>query len=107
MPYKQGMRNQHFLWAFVVFWGVFLIPLQLYAENPARDIAAVETGVGQTVNGAFAIPVRVLQGAAQSFPFGIITGAIQGTFETVGWVVNGAANVARGAAPYAKYAAFI
>lgn len=77
-----------------------------HAENPIRDAGIVATGASQVVGGALALPVEILKGATQSFPFGIIAGALRGTVKTVGGVFGGAFNMARGAAPYAKYAAF-
>ncbi len=77
------------------------------AENPVRDIGYIANGTSQVVGGALALPTEVLKGAVQSFPFGIIAGAMRGTMRTLGGVFGGAFNIARGAAPYAKYAAFI
>jgi len=77
------------------------------AEDPIRDIGHVASGTGKMITGAFSIPTEIIKGGVSSFPFGIITGAIKGTFKTVGYVVSGAFDVAKGAAPYAKYAAFV
>lgn len=64
------------------------------------------SGVAKTINAAFAIPVGMLSGAARNgFPFGLVTGAVEGTFSAVGKAVSGAADLAKGGAPYAKYAA--
>ena len=77
------------------------------AEDPLRDAGYVATGASQVVGGALALPVEILKGATQSFPFGILAGAMRGTVKTLGGVLGGAFNMARGAAPYAKYAAFV
>ena len=77
------------------------------AEDPIRDIGNVASGTGKLLTGAFALPTEIIKGGVSSFPFGIITGAIRGAFKTVGYVVSGTADVAKGAAPYAKYAALI
>ena len=81
--------------------------LVAHAENPIQDAATVATGASQVVGGALALPVEILKGATQSFPFGILAGALRGTVKTLGGVFGGAFNIARGAAPYAKYAAFV
>ena len=90
---------------------VFLIAAVLLFAGPSsyadsgEDIAYASRGAGKILGGLFALPVAMLQGAGRSFPFGLVTGAVQGTFQTVSGVVGGAVDVARGAAPYAKYAA--
>lgn len=89
----------------IVLMVLLSICLPSYAENPVRDIGYVANGTSQVVGGVFALPTEVLKGATQSFPFGIVTGAVKGTFKTLGGVFGGAFNIARGAAPYAKYAA--
>ncbi len=86
-----------------------MLPFSLiaHAENPVQDVGTVAVGASQIVGGALALPVEILKGATQSFPFGILAGAMRGTMRTLGGVFGGAFNVAKGAAPYAKYAAFI
>ena len=59
------------------------------AENPVRDAATIATGATQIVGGALALPVEILKGATQSFPFGILTGAMRGTMKTLGGVFGG------------------
>ncbi len=81
--------------------------LSARAENPIQDAGTVAMGASQVVGGALALPVEILKGATQSFPFGILAGALRGTVRTLGGVFGGAFNIARGAAPYAKYAAFV
>lgn len=81
--------------------------LSAYAENPVRDVSIVAAGAGKIVSGVFALPVEILRGATQSFPFGILVGAIRGTAKTIGGVLGGTVQAASGAAPYAKYAAFL
>jgi len=78
-----------------------------YAENPVRDASIIAGGASRIVSGVFALPIEILRGATQSFPFGILTGAIRGTAKTIGGVLGGTVQAASGAAPYAKYAAFI
>ena len=65
-------------------------------------------GVGKALTAVLSIPVGMASGAAQGgFPFGMIGGAIKGTASAVGSTISGAFDLARGGAPYAKYAAFI
>jgi len=78
-----------------------------YAENPVRDVTLIAGGASRIVSGVFALPIEVLKGATQSFPFGILTGAIRGTAKTIGGVLGGTFQAAKGAAPYAKYAALL
>lgn len=85
---------------------IFICPLA-NAENPIRDVGTVAYGASQVAGGALALPVEILKGAAQSFPFGILAGALRGTVKTLGGVLGGAFNIAKGAAPYAKYAALL
>jgi hypothetical protein len=85
--------------------GVLLMPSLGYAEM-GEDISYAARGAGKIVGGVFAIPKAMLQDSGRvMFPFGLVTGAIRGTFQTVTGVVGGAVDVARGGAPYAKYAA--
>ncbi len=88
----------------LIGWSVCLTA---HAENPIQDAGYVATGATQIVGGALALPVEILKGGVQSFPFGIIAGALRGTVKTLGGVFGGAVNIARGSAPYAKYAAFV
>lgn len=84
---------------------VLLTPSLSYAEM-GEDISYAARGTGKIVGGMFAIPRAMLQDSGRvMFPFGLVTGAIRGTFQTVTGVVGGVADVARGGAPYAKYAA--
>ena len=64
-------------------------------------------GLGKTIVAVLSIPVGMATGAAQGgFPFGMIGGLVKGTASAVGGAVSGAFDLARGGAPYAKYAAF-
>lgn len=64
-------------------------------------------GLAKTVYAVAQVPVNMVQGSAQSFPLGIVTGAVAGTMKMAVGTVMGAADMARGAAPYAKYAVFL
>ena len=84
---------------------VLLMSSPVYAEV-GQDVAYAARGAGKIVGGMFAIPKAMLQDSGRvMFPFGLVTGAIRGTVQTVTGVVSGTVDVARGAAPYAKYAA--
>jgi len=63
-------------------------------------------GLGKAVVAVLSIPVGVASGAAQGgFPFGMIGGVIKGTTTAVGTTISSVFDLARGGAPYAKYAA--
>ena len=84
---------------------VFLPSSLGYAEV-GEDLSYAARGAGKIVGGVFAIPKAMLQDSGRvMFPFGLVTGAIRGTVQTVTGVVGGVVDVARGGAPYAKYAA--
>jgi len=90
---------------FLLVLGVLLAPSPSYAEV-GEDISYAARGAGKIVGGMFAIPKAMIQDSGRVlFPFGLVTGAIRGTFQTVTGVVGGVVDVARGGAPYAKYAA--
>lgn len=74
-----------------------------YASN---NIALITRGVARTLFSAFQIPATMMSNAGNAFPIGLVTGAVSGTMKTVVGTVMGAADIARGAAPYAKYAIF-
>lgn len=82
---------------------LFSVVPALHAGD-GENVAYAARGMSKIVGSVFAIPKAMLQGAGRSFPFGLVTGAIQGSFQTVTGVVSGTADVARGSAPYAKYA---
>ncbi len=72
----------------------------------AGNTASILRGATKTVGAAFQIPVAMLQDSTRvMFPFGILTGAVRGSVRTVAGVVSGAFDIAKGGAPYAKYAA--
>lgn len=82
-----------------------LAPVSLYAGD-GENVAYAARGASKIFGSLFAIPKAMLQDTGRvPFPFGLVTGAVRGTVQTVGGVVGGVADVARGSAPYAKYAA--
>ena len=85
--------------------GMFFAPAFLYADD-GENIAYAARGAGKIFGSLFAIPKAMLQDSGHVlFPFGLVTGAVRGTVQTVTGVVGGVVDVARGGAPYAKYAA--
>lgn len=85
--------------------GVLFLSSSVYAGMD-RDISYAARGTAKILGGVFAIPKAMLQDSGRMmFPFGLVTGAVRGTVQTVTGVVSGVADVARGGAPYAKYAA--
>lgn len=97
-------KPKTFLVLLLVF-GVLLTPASLYAGT-GEDVAYAARGAGKIFGSLFAIPKAMLQDSGRVlFPFGLVTGAVRGTFQTVTGVVGGVVDVARGGAPYAKYAA--
>ena len=98
-------KNLRVLLALSLVLGVFFTPALGYADV-GRDISYAARGAGKIVGGVFAIPKAMLQDTGRvMFPFGLVTGAIRGTVNTVTGVIGGTIDVARGGAPYAKYAA--
>ncbi|MDD5226960.1 MAG: hypothetical protein PHV97_07260 [Candidatus Omnitrophica bacterium] len=99
------MKKLKILLGLLLVLGMIFTPSLGYAEM-GEDISYAARGAGKIVGGMFAIPKAMLQDSGRVlFPFGLVTGAIRGTVQTVTGVVGGAVDVARGGAPYAKYAA--
>jgi hypothetical protein len=78
------------------------VPKPAYADN----IALITRGVARTLFSAFQIPKEMLANAGHAFPLGLVAGTLNGALKTVVGTVMGAGDIARGAAPYAKYAIF-
>lgn len=99
------MRKSKTFLVLLLVLGVMLTSSPVFAEV-GQDISYAARGVSKIVGGTFAIPKAMLQDSGRMlFPFGLVTGAIRGTVQTVTGVVGGVVDVARGGAPYAKYAA--
>ena len=99
------MRKRNVAPCCLLVLAVFCGHSLVYADA-GQDISYAAQGATQIVGSAFAIPKAMLQDSGHvMFPFGLVTGAIRGTVQTVTGILGGAMNVARGAAPYAKYAA--
>ena len=99
------MKKHCCLLGLVVLMGVLFAQASAYA-GAGQDAAYVARGAGKFLGSVFAIPKAMLQDSGRvMFPFGLVTGAVRGTVQMVGGIVGGAADVAQGSAPYAKYAA--
>ena len=72
----------------------------------ADSIALITRGVARTLFSVFQIPKEMIANAGTAFPLGIIAGTMNGVVKTVVGTIMGAGDIARGAAPYAKYAVF-
>lgn len=84
-------------------WMAAAIAPSIYADN----IGLIGRGVMKTVSSAFSLPVIILQDSMRGyFPLGVVSGAFRGTYQTVTGTLSGAVDIARGAAPYAKYMVF-
>lgn len=98
MPIYKEMKN----------WKPFCLVLVLWMSftSPAfADAGLIAQGLVKTFYALFQIPANMIEGGAQSFPIGIVTGALTGSMKMVVGTVMGVADIAQGAAPYAKYAA--
>ncbi len=71
------------------------------------NVSYIVQGAAKVVFSIFEIPKAMVDHSQTVvFPFGLVTGALEGAFRTVGGTLNGAFDIARGAAPLAKYAIF-
>ncbi len=65
-------------------------------------------GTAKTLLSVFEIPRTMLQHSQNViFPVGLVTGSMVGAVRTVTGTLSGVFDLARGAAPYAKYAIFL
>ena len=71
-----------------------------------RGVPLVMRGVAKTVFSVFEVPKQMMAGAPNSFPFGLVAGTAFGAARAVAGTLSGAVDMAKGAAPYAKYAVF-
>lgn len=86
-----------------------LLLCSLTPESHAQSsVDYLASGVAKVLGAAFAIPTEMIKDSGKvMFPFGILTGAVKGSLKTVGGVLAGGFDIARGAAPYAKYLVFL
>lgn len=84
----------------VIVSGMF--PSDLWANEQL-----ILRGTAKTLLSVFQLPGTMLQSSMDSFPLGLISGAVQGSVNAVMGTLSGVVDIARGAAPYAKYAIFL
>ena len=77
----------------------------LMAGSAWADDSLIFSGIAKTLGAVMSVPGTVLSTATSGFPFGMIGSVVHGTVSAVENVVSGAFDLARGSAPYAKYAA--
>ena len=86
----------------------FLFLLLFGTAHPAyADLGLVASGVAKTLFSAVQIPKDMMANAGTAFPIGLLVGAVSGAVKTVIGTGMGAFDIARGAAPYAKYLIFL
>ena len=86
---------------------LILLGAGLLSPSSARaDMARIAGGLAKTMYALVQVPANMVAGGAQSFPLGLVTGAVTGTVKMAVGTVMGVADMAAGAAPYAKYAVF-
>lgn len=95
------MKKRLLLFLVLVFLGSSLLPKSAHADG----IPLIARGIGRTLFSVLQLPKDMIQNGGQAFPLGLVTGAISGTMKAVAGTLVGAVDIARGAAPYAKYAA--
>ena len=99
------MKKNHIFLSVMLILSIFLFHTTAYADT-GQDISYLMQGTGKVIGSVFAIPKAMFQDTCNTmFPFGLVTGAIRGTVQTVTGLLGGTFDLARGAAPYAKYAA--
>lgn len=86
---------------------IFVIFLVSQSEaHAANNAALIMRGLAKTLSAPFAIPGSMIADSSRvMFPLGIVSGAIRGSLKTVAGTLGGVFDIARGSAPYAKYAA--
>ena len=103
----RAMLKRRFLaGAGMLFFFFFFAAAPLFADDTG-NIGLIFRGLAKTVGAAFQLPASLLQNSTKSFPLGLVAGALGGGLKTVMGTLSGAADMARGAAPYAKYMAFM
>jgi len=81
--------------------------LWMFCAHSVAYAGTLARGVGRIVYSLFEIPRSVVAHSQQVvFPFGIVTGTVDGAVRMVGGTLAGTVETAAGAAPYAKYLIF-
>jgi hypothetical protein len=90
------------LWVALFFW-LCAAPAAHAVEY--SDTARFTQGFGKVITAPFQAPIEIVQGMFTPFPpYGIVKGALSGTYHTVTGLLGGLWDMAGAAAPYAKYA---
>lgn len=98
------MAKKCILAGFVFLTASFFFPSHA-AAGDAENIASFAGGFSRILSSTIQLPLKLVNNTmSQPFPFGIITGAVEGTVSTVTTLVSGVAQMGTAAAPYAKYA---
>ena len=72
----------------------------------ADGIPLIARGLGRVIFSVLEIPKEMITRSTQAFPLGLVAGTLGGAVKAVSGTLVGAVDIARGAAPYAKYAVF-
>jgi len=81
----------------------FCLVSPLKAEDYS-DTSRFIQGFGKILSAPFYLPSEVLTKTFTQFPFGVVGGALTGTYRTTTTLMGGLWDMAGAAAPYAKYA---
>lgn len=100
------MKKQNFFLILFLLLSFCLLPAAYATEAQSPGYAI--RGTSKVVHGVIAIPQSMIEDSGRfMFPLGIVTGAVRGSIRTVGSTISGAFDLARAAAPYAKYLIFL
>ena len=97
--WNSGSKTLPLIFALILF--LLTLPRPAFADS----VGLILRGVVRTLVSVVELPKGMITGGVQSFPLGIVTGTVTGAVRMIGGTLVGAADIARGAAPYAKYAA--
>ena len=103
------MKQKRAFWVLGFILGIFFFgsPSSVCADD-VQNINYLERGFFRIFTAAFQLPIYLIQKTLNGPPIvGTVDGALSGTFYTVSSVVGGTFDLARGAAPYAKYLIFL
>ena len=80
----------------------------LYARpvQAAESVGLITRGLAKTLFSIIEIPRDMIANSGTAFPLGLVGGAVRGSMKAVVGTISGVGDIARGAAPYAKYAIF-
>jgi hypothetical protein len=84
----------------------FILCLIFAQPCRADNIGLITRGLAKTLFSVFEIPRDMVMNSGTAFPLGLVGGAVRGSMKAVVGTIAGVGDIARGAAPYAKYAVF-